>query len=88
MLLMPSDCCVFSSYRSAEFCKKIYIIPYEIGLLKNRNYMKTISMKINNEIKYSFNIKQLIKSDVKVYCRLLCNWSQYGMRTGASLLID
>lgn len=36
MLLMPSDCCVFSSYRSANFYKEIYVTTYEGGLLKNR----------------------------------------------------
>lgn len=56
MLLMPSDCCALSSYRSANFYKEIYIIPYEVALLKKRNYMKTICMKTNNKIKYSFHV--------------------------------
>lgn len=45
-------------------------------------------MEIKNKIKYSFLIKQLIKSDVEIYCGLfsiLCSRTQYGRKTEASL---
>lgn len=71
------------------FIRKIHITPYEARLLKNnKNYTKNISMKIKNKIKYSFLIKQLIKSDVEIYCGLfsiLCTRTRYGRKTEASL---
>lgn len=68
MLLRPSDRCGFGNYKSAKFLTGN--IHNTLLLKNNRNYTKTVSMKINNKRKYSFLIKQLTKSDVEIYCVL------------------
>jgi len=57
MLLMPSDHCVFGNYKCTNFEHEIYITCYDARQLKNnKNYRKTISMKINNKRKDSLLI--------------------------------